>query len=147
MVGKLSEGVVHKEGKNSQPRLRIVSLKKQTVFDLVNKNGKKSHGRFFILIGMRGDLGAPDTVVHLGLKISKKMGCAVIRNKVRRRLKSLLRSSLKEIDIRKWTGWTFVFVPRKGLENVEYKLLEFDMLQFLRRAVETNNEVLKQCSV
>lgn len=126
---------MHKEGRNSQPKLCIASLGKQTAFDLVNKNGKKLHGRFFILIGMPGDPDASGSIIHLGLKISKKMGGAVVRNKIRRRFKSLVRSTLKEIEIQKWSNWTFVFIPRRGLESIEYRLLETEMFTQVTRAV------------
>ncbi len=139
-------------------------------FDLVNKKGKKYHGRFFILIGMHPrhrisrpsktslaqvhsspiEINNSDTlspysasevhsdIIHLGLKISKKMGKAVTRNKIRRRLKSLIRSSLKTIEPTRWHDWAFVIIPRKGIDEAEYSSLEIDILNNINRALSVN---------
>lgn len=155
---------MHKEEKNSRPKLTIISLNKQTSFDLANKRGEKYYSRFFILIGMRRSTYAvPATtetqqkisleqsqesgIVYLGLKISKKIGQAVTRNKTRRRLKSLLRSNLKVIATQKWCHWTFVIIPRKGFDTAKYSELADEILQTLCKCLGVQRNNTTNCSL
>ena len=88
----------------------ISSLKNQKEFDLVNKLGKKFHSPYFITIiaknstklfaklNVKGNIdnlckksseilyNSSNTLLF-GMKVGKKLGNAVIRNKIKRRIK------------------------------------------------------------
>ena len=60
-------------------------------------------------------LGRSQSHFRLGLSVSKKLGNAVVRNRVKRRLRHLvveLASGLKDVD--------FVIIARKGVEDLTY---------------------------
>ena len=62
-------------------------------FERVYRNGSVYRGRLFSVHALPNTLGEP----RLGLSVSKKVGTAVNRNKVRRRLKEMFRSSAKRL--------------------------------------------------
>jgi ribonuclease P protein component len=62
-------------------------LRKRAEF-LAVRRGERRRGRFFLVEALkRGDEGAP----RVGYTVTKKVGNAVIRNRVRRRLKEAMR--------------------------------------------------------
>ena len=68
---------------------------------------------------------------YLGLKISKKLGKAVTRNKIRRRIKAIVRSLASSIDKTLWINKVFVIIPRKGFEQVKYSSLQKELLNLI----------------
>ena len=68
----------------------LVSLRKRADFDRVFNLKKSAANKFFVVYA------APNNLPHnrLGLSVSKKVGCAVVRNRIRRLIKESLR--LKE---------------------------------------------------
>lgn|GEM_PF-3856402 len=140
-------------------KIIISSLKNQAAFDLANKIGKKQSGRFFLMISHMNepsqpnsdfslqdsqqkidtspsDLGSPcfkeTKQIHLGLKISKKIGKAVVRNKIRRRLKSLIHLAAADLPEQLWISRVFVIIPRKGLDLVKYSELKKEFIKHMR---------------
>ena len=66
---------------------RIESLKKTGDFKKVYNRGKCVSGQLFVVYALRNDL----KMNRLGLSISKKVGKAVVRNRLRRRVKESYR--------------------------------------------------------
>ena len=55
----------------------------------------------------------------IGYSVSKKIGKATVRNKVKRRLKEIVRlSSLPQ------SNFNYVLMAREGIENLDFKNLE-----------------------
>ena len=62
---------------------------------------------------------------RLGLTVGTKVGKAVVRNKVRRRLREVYR--LHESELK--TGWDIVIVARSRAREVPYPVLESEFLR------------------
>ncbi len=123
----------------------ISSLKNQKEFDLVNKLGKKFHSPYFITIiaknstklfaklNVKGNIdnlckksseilyNSSNTLLF-GMKVGKKLGNAVIRNKIKRRIRHLVRLLSKESKF-KQNSWAMIVIPRKGFEQIEFATL------------------------
>lgn len=123
----------------------ISSLKNQKEFDLVNKVGKKFHSPYFITIiaknstklfaklNVKGNIdnlykksseilyNSSNTLLF-GMKVGKKLGNAVIRNKIKRRIRHLVRLLSKESKF-KQNSWAMIIIPRKGFEQIEFATL------------------------
>ena len=69
------------------------SLTSSPEFESVYRKGLVCRGRLFSLHALPNTVGRP----RLGLSVSKKVGTAVKRNLVRRRLKEIFRSSLADL--------------------------------------------------
>jgi ribonuclease P protein component len=74
-------------------RRKSTSLTASPEFERVYRNGSVYRGRLFSVHALPNTIGEP----RLGLSVSKKVGTAVNRNKVRRRLKEVFRSSAKRL--------------------------------------------------
>ena len=74
---------------------------------------------------------AEEGQVRIGFTVSKKVGNAVVRNRVRRRLREIVR--LTDHD-RLQSGHDYVLVGRKAALNVPFERLAQDFEGALRRA-------------
>lgn len=75
-------------------------------------------------------LAAPQGELRLGVAVSRRMGCAVVRNRLRRRLREVLRLHRSELT----EGWHVVVVARQRAGELSYKELEEGVLSLLDRA-------------
>lgn len=57
--------------------------------------------------------------IYLGLKVSRKMGNAVTRNKIKRWFKEAMRKLAT--DNPKYTGYSFILIPKKAIISTTYK--------------------------
>ena len=67
---------------------------------------------------------------RVGISVSKKVGNAVVRNRMRRLVKEIVRHHESEIA----GGLDIVFIVRKGALSMEYSELEKSVLHVLRKA-------------
>ena len=67
-------------------------------------------------------------IIRIGFTVTKKVGCAVIRNRVRRRLRELVRVSS---EIQRFVGFDFVFIGRMATKDKPYLSLKSDFLDAL----------------
>ncbi len=78
-----------------------------------------------------------DKEVRLGLVVSRKLGMAVKRNKLKRRLREIFRLNKHLLK----PGWDTIFLPRNQAVNCSYQDLEKSVLSIFKRAklfVNTN---------
>jgi ribonuclease P protein component len=84
-------------------------LSRSRDFDAVYRHGRSVSTRFLTLYWFPRDDGADEP--RLGLAVPKANGTAVVRNRVKRRLREAWRSLLPEVQ----TGRDYVLVVRPGL--------------------------------
>ncbi|MBY0264252.1 MAG: ribonuclease P protein component [Holosporales bacterium] len=99
--------------------MKFVTLKKRREFQSVSSSGKRWVSPLFILQGVSlvPEGGSYDLEnLKIGFIITKKMGNAVVRNRIRRRLKAALQLLLKTPDFQRESlaSWSFVMVARRG---------------------------------
>ena len=83
-------------------------LSRSRDFDAVYRHGRSASTRFLVLYWFpREDGGEP----RLGLAVPKGVGTAVVRNRVKRRLRELWRARLERIP----AGRDYVLIVRPGL--------------------------------
>jgi ribonuclease P protein component len=75
---------------------------------------------------LRTDLGA----TRFGLATSRALGSAVVRNRVRRRLREALRAMASELQ----PGWDVLVIAKPDLATAEYRTLEATLARLLRRS-------------
>lgn len=94
-------------------------------FDRVYKNGSRVRARQFNFIILPG---AEEK--KLGIVVSKKHGSAVIRNRIKRRIKEAVRSIEEKLS----TGIQIVVIPAIGVDRLTFKELSGEILAALRKA-------------
>ena len=101
------------------------SLKKNYEFRRLYNKGKSAATPYVVVYAKR--TGRDEN--RLGITVSNKIGKAVVRNKVRRRLREIYR--LHEGEMQR--GYDLVFVARGRSVNAEYVQLEQAVLKACRQ--------------
>lgn len=111
----------------------IDSIKNQREFDLVNKQqNKRFYSDHFTLVIMRSFKKGSKNRVFLGMKVIKKIGNAVIRNKIKRRIRHLFMITMKEYD-QYINSEAFILIPKKNFDTTKFVLLLDNLKVFLKR--------------
>ena len=103
---------------------KLVTLKKNKEFTFVYHRGKSCATRRMVLVYFKNKYGG----LRSGFSVSKKVGGAVVRNKVRRRMKECMREILKTHP--DTSHASLVFVARETLGDASYA----DMRYLLKKA-------------
>ena len=99
-------------------------LTKPEQFDLVYKQGSTQTDRFLVLKARPNQL---DFTRH-GISVSKRIGNAVVRNRVKRVLREILR--LNDLN----SGWDLVIIVRNPASAGDYAQLNKSAVNLLSRA-------------
>lgn len=75
--------------------------------------------------------GAAGRVSRFGISVKKALGGAVVRNRIRRRIREILRRNKTEIP----TGWNIVIHPRHSVAQAPFAPLEAELVRLLRSIV------------
>lgn len=92
---------------------KINRLKKKKDFENIFKTGKVSRGDFLIIREAKNSLGITRCGFVVSNKISKK---AVVRNKIRRRLRDIVRKKIQDFE----TSKDVVIAALPGLEKKDF---------------------------
>ena len=65
---------------------------------------------------------------RFGISVKKALGGAVVRNRIRRRIREILRRNRTEIP----TGWDIVIHPKAAVARAEFAPLEAELVRLLR---------------
>jgi ribonuclease P protein component len=65
---------------------------------------------------------------RFGISVKKALGGAVVRNRIKRRVREILRRNRTEIP----TGWDIVIHPRSSVARAEFAPLETELVRLLR---------------
>jgi ribonuclease P protein component len=84
---------------------------------------------FILLVRPRED---GDSAMRLGITVTKKIGGAVVRNRMKRRFRALARAILPERGV---AGADHVLIGRAGGIERDYALLEGELSKALAKAV------------
>lgn len=93
----------------------------QRVYSAKNVNGNRT----FTLFYKKNGLDHP----RVGFTITKKVGNAVTRNRIKRRLREIYRLNFQRLA----PGFDYVFVIKKNTQNLSYKDLESSFLHVIKK--------------
>lgn len=103
------------------------SLKKNSHFQRVYKNGRSKASKYLVVYWL--DNKNIYSVNRYGITISKKIGNAVVRNKIKRRIKEILRKWDDNDYIK--SGFDIVIITRKPVINLNYHQIKDDLKRLL----------------
>ena len=103
---------------------REARLVRKTEFDAVYRAGKRRSSSHFTVFFRANEL--PQS--RFGFSIKKALGGAVVRNRIRRRLREMVRCHRLEIP----AGWDMVIHPKSSVERAEVAALTGDLLKLLK---------------
>ena len=99
-------------------------LRKSDDFALARRLGRSRVDRRLVLIYRANGTGT----TRFGFSVSKRLGNAVVRNRIKRRLKSAAK------DVIAQEGWDLVVIARQGARTADYWSLKRSLDRLLRRS-------------
>ena len=103
---------------------RDTRLRKSADFSTVWSEGRSRVDRLFVLKVRPNDL----EVTRFGFSVSKRIGNAVARNRVKRRLREAARAASVE------AGFDIMIIARKGADEADFARIERSIQKLLKRA-------------
>lgn len=103
---------------------KIYRLRSNMEFKKVYSGGKNYWNRNLVLYVKKNDIGN----TRVGYSITKKIGNAVTRNKIRRRMKEIYRLNFNGVK----DNYDLILIPKKNIVDISYKELENAMLHILK---------------
>lgn len=100
-------------------------LRRTADFDRVYSSGKRLASFELKLIFAPSPVGA----TRLGLSVSRRIGNAVVRNRVKRLLREAFR--LNKHQVKK--GYDILLVARKGVEDLKFRQVEMLVMELFRK--------------
>ena len=100
-------------------------LRKRTEFAYSYKNGKRVHSENISLV----IFARKDKLLRIGFSVSKKVGKAVERNKVKRRLRVLVSVNLSKMH----RGYNLIFVAREEISKKTFEELKLEVNRLLQK--------------
>ena len=104
-------------------------LKKSRDFRRVFKFGKSTAGRYFVMYFFRKK--SSDNHARLGVSVSRKIGNAVVRIRIRRLVKEALRDHMMALPM----GLDIVVIARGPSAEIEFEVVKGSLLELLDKAL------------
>jgi ribonuclease P protein component len=92
-------------------------------FDAVYRTGKRRSNSHFTVFFRANQM--PQS--RFGFSIKKAIGGAVVRNRIRRRVREVVRCHRQEIP----QGWDFVIHPKKAVARAAFAVVTADLLKLM----------------
>ena len=118
-------------GNAGNPRLtfpREARLVRRAEFDAVYRAGKRRSSSHFTVFFRANAL--PQS--RFGVSIKKALGGAVVRNRIRRRLREIVRCHRGELP----AGWDIVIHPKSAAAKAPFAALNADLLRLLHSGAQ-----------
>ena len=104
---------------------KIVSLSKNEEFKSI-LSGKKISNKYLTIFFKRLS-GKNNKKLNISFVTKKKIGNAVSRNKIKRRLKNIMNDAVKSIDIN--FNYSYLLISRKYVLDDNYKIIKEKVFQ------------------
>ena len=108
--------------------MTIGTIRKRADFLAANRGLRVARPGFVLLANPNGGRGK-----RFGVTVTKKIGNAVVRNRMKRRFRELLRAALPEAGL---PDYDHVLIGREGGIERDFARLQTELAEALRRASE-----------
>jgi ribonuclease P protein component len=96
-------------------------------FERVYRNGKRRSSRLFAILYAPNGLSCS----RFGMSVGRALGGAVVRNRIRRRVREVLRRRRQEIS----SGWDIILHPRGTVATANFADMAAELVSLLQSAV------------
>jgi ribonuclease P protein component len=101
-----------------------VRLLRRSEFEAVYRGGRRRMSPQFMVFYRANGLERS----RFGASVKKALGGAVVRNRIRRRIREIFRRNYSEIP----SGWDIVIHPRASVAGADFAPLEAELIRLLR---------------
>jgi len=105
---------------------RRYRVRENKLFQQIRRNGSSCSNKILVLCVLPNEL----EYSRFGFSVSSRIGKAVQRNKIKRRLREATRLRIDEIK----PGWDIVFIARNPIRDATYAEMDRACARLLRRA-------------
>ena len=112
---------------------RVNRLKKRYQFNYVYKSGEHYSGEHIVLY----TASSKTKNIKVGLAVTKKVGHAVVRNKIRRRLREIIKKQLPNLK----QNYNIIVVARENVTEASFEQLNLEFDKLIKKAKLKNEEV------
>ena len=116
--------------RSSRSYPRACRLLARGEFDAVYEGGRRRASKQFLVFYRRREATASSS--RFGISVKKALGGAVVRNRLKRRIREILRLHRQEIA----TGWDIVIHPRRSVATAPFAPIERELLDLLASALK-----------
>lgn len=111
----------------------IARIKKRADFLDISANNYRSAQKSLLVLGRRRSGGSSvskgknkvdENTCRIGYTVTKKIGCAVVRNKIRRRFREAVRLTLPSLKL---PGYDYVVIARTAAPEASYRDIVSDL--------------------
>ena len=106
-------------------QVKLKSLSKNEDFKFI-LNGKKISNRYSTIFYRRLE-NKNNRYFNISFITKKKIGTAVVRNKIKRRLRNIMNEAVKKIKIN--FDYSFLVIAKSSMLNNEYKIIKETLFQ------------------
>ena len=114
-----------RENKNKLMKSKILALSKNEEFKSLLKKKKLSNKYVTIFFGKLPN--KDNKKINISFSVKKKIGNAVCRNKIKRRLRSIMNDAVKKISIK--MDYSYLVIPKQNIINSEFKNIKQTLFQ------------------
>ena len=111
---------------------RAVRLLQRGDFDAVYEAGRRRASKQFLVFYRRRESG--NSASRFGISVKKALGGAVLRNRLKRRIREILRLHRQEIA----SGWDIVIHPRSSVATAPFTAIERELITLLASALRAD---------
>ena len=112
------------------PAARVATLKRRPEFLRIRKGARFAASGFVLEAKRRDDESVPADGARFGFTVSKKVGNAVERNRIKRRLKAAVRDLVREHSR---SDFDYVLIARRAALDAGFAALVSDLIKALGR--------------
>ena len=109
--------------------MTLITIKKRSEFIRSNKFSKKIYTPNFIIQKLESNEN--DNIPHFGFTITKKIGSAIVRNKIKRRLRNIVNELIKKMPLN--FKFSYLVIAKSTMLNNNYTNIKETLFQEFKK--------------
>jgi ribonuclease P protein component len=110
---------------------RSARLLRSGEFERVYREGRRRSSKQFVVFARAT---GPEQATRFGASVKRALGGAVVRNRIRRRIREIVRLHRSELP----AGWDVVIHPRATVADAEFAALSEELVALMRKAMKAS---------
>lgn len=106
-------------------------VKSKILFNDIIQKGTRRSNKYYVVCSTKSN----DNTSKYGIAVGKKVGNAVIRNKVKRQIRNIITNNTKTIQ----NGFNYIIISKKEILNLSYGEMEKYLMVLLNKG-DTNEK-------
>jgi len=117
------------QGRKTYPR--SARLLRSGEFERVYREGRRRSSKQFVVFARAASAEQPS---RFGASVKRALGGAVVRNRIRRRIREIVRLHRSELP----AGWDVVIHPRASVAEAEFAALSEELVALIRNSMKAS---------